>query len=102
MAAERPPERDADIVQRIEAGDLREAFDLIMQRYESKVYRLCFAFMRNRAQAQDAAQESLVRLWRALPNYDGRAALSTWMYAIARNWCLTCLSSKRRTVSLSD
>jgi RNA polymerase sigma-70 factor (ECF subfamily) len=102
MAAGPPQERDADIVLRIEAGDLTEAFDLIMQRYESKVYRLCFAFMRNRAQAQDAAQESLVRLWRALPNYDGRAALSTWMYAIARNWCLTCLSSKHRTVSLSD
>jgi RNA polymerase sigma-70 factor (ECF subfamily) len=94
--------RDADIVLRIEAAELTEAFDLIMQRYESKVYRLCLAFLRDRAQAQDAAQESLVRLWRALPKYDGRAALSTWIYAIARNWCLTCLSAKRRTVSLSE
>lgn len=94
--------RDADIVLRIEAAELTEAFDLIMQRYESKVYRLCLAFLRDRAQAQDAAQESLVRLWRALPKYDGRAALSTWIYAIARNWCLTCLNAKRHTVSLSE
>jgi RNA polymerase sigma-70 factor (ECF subfamily) len=97
-----PPERDADIILRIEAGDLTEAFNLVMQRYESKVYRLCLAFMRNPAQAQDAAQESLVRLWRALARYDGRASLSTWIYAIARNWCLTCLAAQRRTVSLSE
>jgi RNA polymerase sigma-70 factor (ECF subfamily) len=95
-------QRDADIVLHIRAGALTEAFDMIMQRYESKVYRLCLSFMRDRTQAQDAAQESLVRLWRALPRYDGRAALSTWIYAITRNWCLTCLSSKRRTASLSD
>jgi RNA polymerase sigma-70 factor (ECF subfamily) len=95
-------DRDADIVMHIEAGNLTLAFELLMQRYESKVFRLCLAFMRNRANAQDAAQESLVRLWRALPRYDGRAALSTWIYAITRNWCLTCLGSGRRTVSLSE
>jgi RNA polymerase sigma-70 factor (ECF subfamily) len=101
-ALEKPNERDADIVLRIEAGDLTGAFDLLMQRYESKLYRLCLTFLHDRALAQDAAQESLVRLWRALPRYDGRAALSTWVYAITRNWCLTCLASKRRTVSLSE
>jgi RNA polymerase sigma-70 factor (ECF subfamily) len=97
-----PRLRDADIVFLIRAAELRDAFDLIMQRYESKVYRLCLAMLRERTQAQDAAQESLVRLWRALPRYDGRAALSTWIYAITRNWCLTCLSSRQRTVSLQE
>jgi RNA polymerase sigma-70 factor (ECF subfamily) len=101
-ASERPQERDADIVGHIAAGNLTRAFDVVMQRYESKVFRLCFSFMRNRAPAQDAAQESLLRIWRALPKYDGRAALSTWIYAITRNWCLTCLGSKRRTISLSE
>jgi RNA polymerase sigma-70 factor, ECF subfamily len=102
MASDIEGERDADIILRIEAGDLKGAFHLVMQRYESKVYRLCVAFMRNHAQAQDAAQESLVRLWRALPKYDGRAALSTWIYAITRNWCLTCLAARRHAVSLSE
>ncbi len=101
-ALDNAKQRDADIVSRIEAGDLTGAFDLLMQRYESKLFRLCLAFMHDRAQAQDAAQESFVRVWRALPRYDGRAALSTWIYAITRNWCLTCLASKRRTVSLSE
>jgi len=97
-----PRARDADVVLAIRAADLEKAFELIMQRYESKVYRLCLALLRERTLAQDAAQESLVRLWRALPRYDGRAALSTWIYAITRNWCLTCLSARRRNVSLHD
>ena len=97
-----PRLRDADVVLLIRAANLEKAFELIMQRYESKVYRLCLALLRDHAQAQDAAQESLVRLWRALARYNDRAALSTWIYAIARNWCLTCLSSRQRTVSLHE
>lgn len=95
-------QRDADIVLHIRAGNLSQAFDLVMQRYEAKVYRLCVAYLRSPAPAQDAAQESLVRIWRALSRYDGRAALSTWIYTITRNWCLTSASAKHRTVSLSD
>ena len=74
----------------------------MMQRYEAKVYRLCVSYMRSPAAAQDAAQESFVRIWRALGRYDGRASLSTWLYAIARNCCLTALSAARPNVSLSD
>jgi RNA polymerase sigma-70 factor (ECF subfamily) len=95
-------ERDHDIVVLIESGDLTEAFERIMQRYQTKVFRLCVAYVRDPVWAQDAAQESLVRLWRALAKYDGRAALSTWIYAITRNWCLTSLSKRREAVSLDD
>ena len=95
-------QRDRDIISQIKSGNLTEAFELVMQRYEAKVYRLCVAYVRDPSLAQDSAQESLVRLWRALPKYDGRAALSTWIYAITRNWCLTTLSKRRETVSLSE
>ncbi|MET0499863.1 MAG: sigma-70 family RNA polymerase sigma factor [Steroidobacteraceae bacterium] len=94
--------RDADIVRYIGDGNPTQAFELIMQRYEAKVYRLCVAYLRNPVHAQDAAQESLVRLWRALPKYDGRASLSTWIYAITRNWCLSCLSKRPSPLSLSE
>jgi RNA polymerase sigma-70 factor (ECF subfamily) len=94
--------RDADVVAFIRGGQLAEAFDLVMRRYEVKVYRLCLSYVRAPAAAQDAAQESLVRIWRALAKYDGRASLSTWIYTITRNWCLTSLSATRRNVSLSE
>jgi RNA polymerase sigma-70 factor, ECF subfamily len=101
-AAQATEQRDADIVHDIRTGHLTQAFERVMQRYEAKVYRLCVTYFRDPMQAQDAAQESLVRLWRALPKYDGRAALSTWIYAITRNRCLTGLSRTRHTVSISE
>lgn len=101
-ATERPDVDDDEIIHDIRVGNLARAFERVMHRYEAKVYRLCIAFVRNPIQAQDIAQDSLVRIWRALPTYDGRAALSTWIYAITRNGCLTFLSRRRDTVSLSD
>jgi RNA polymerase sigma-70 factor (ECF subfamily) len=88
-------ERDADIVLLLADGEPERAFDRLMARYEAKVYRLCVALLREPAWAQDLAQDSLLRVWRALPRYDpGAAALSTWVYAITRNRCLTALARR--------
>jgi RNA polymerase sigma-70 factor (ECF subfamily) len=94
--------RDSDIAELLRAGHPERAFDALRQRYEGKIYRLCCAMLRNRTQAEDAAQESLVRIWRSLGAYDGRAALSSWIYAITRNRCLTALERRRVLDSLSD
>lgn len=94
--------RDIDIVRLLQCGTSAAAFELIAARYGAKVYRLCFALLREPAAAQDAAQESLLRVWKALSSYDGRAALSTWIYAITRNRCLTALEGRRHDVSISD
>jgi RNA polymerase sigma-70 factor (ECF subfamily) len=94
--------RDDDLLALLAQGAVDEAFSVLARRYESKVHRLCVALLRDHAAAQDAAQESLVRVWRALPRYDGRAALSTWIYAITRNRCLTALSEPGATVSMSE
>lgn len=84
--------RDADVQALLARGDTHGAFELLVPRYEAKVYRLCFTLLREPAAAQDAAQDSLLRVWRALPRFDpAKAALSTWVYAIARNRCLTLL-----------
>jgi len=93
---------DSDIVELLRAERRDVAFDVLLQRYESKIYRLCCAMLRNRAEAEDAAQESFVRIWRALDRYDGRASLSSWIYAIARNRCLTALERRRALDSLND
>jgi RNA polymerase sigma-70 factor, ECF subfamily len=90
-------DRDSDIAQLLQVGHRDRAFALLLPRYEDKVYRLCCALLRERAQAEDVAQESLVRVWQALGNYDCRASLSSWIYAITRNRCLTALA-KRRTL----
>ena len=93
-------ERDQDIVQFIERGDTEAAFGRLVERYEQKLYRLCCGLLRDRVLAEDAAQESLLRIWKSLSKYDARAALSTWIYTIARNRCLTALDRRQVAESL--
>jgi RNA polymerase sigma-70 factor (ECF subfamily) len=93
---------DGDVIALLRTEGRERAFALLLPRYEHKVYRLCCALLRDSSQAQDAAQESLVRIWKALPGYDGRASLSSWIYAITRNRCLTALERRRTQLALND
>jgi RNA polymerase sigma-70 factor (ECF subfamily) len=95
-------QRDQDIVQLLRTGRPDAAFEQLLDRYERKIFRLCCSLLRDPAQAEDAAQESLLRIWKALPGFDGRASLSTWIYTIARNRCFTALERRRESESLSD
>lgn len=94
--------RDSDIVQLLQTGQCDRAFAMLLHRYESKVHRLCCALLRDRGLAEDAAQESLVRVWKGLGSYDSRASLSSWIYAITRNRCLTALTKIKTVVSLDE
>jgi len=95
---------DEDIRQRLTGQRYAEAFELVLERYQDKIFRLAFSMMRNEAQAQDATQDVFVRIWKGLPGYHAGAALSTWIYTITRNTCLTELKkrSTRPTVSLQE
>ena len=86
----------------LQSGAVERAFQLTLARYQDKVYRLCCALLRDPSAAEDAAQESLVRIWKAIGGYDGRASLSTWIYTITRNRCLTAIERRRDLASLTD
>jgi RNA polymerase sigma-70 factor (ECF subfamily) len=58
--------------------------------------------LRDRAWAEDATQDTLMRIWKALPGFAGQSALSTWVYAITKNGCLSELRKKRPQVSIDD
>jgi RNA polymerase sigma-70 factor (ECF subfamily) len=93
---------DEAIVQSILAGRAQEAIERLVPAYRRRVFGLAYSILRDRAAAEDLAQEVFVKLWRALPRYDGRAKLSTWIYAITRNAAVSVLRGRRRTVSLSE
>ena len=95
-------ERDRDILGLLAEGRQEPAFALVLERYERKVFRLCVAMLRDPDQAADAAQDSLVRIWQALGRFDERAALSTWIYTVTRNRCLSAIERRRDHDSLSD
>jgi RNA polymerase sigma-70 factor (ECF subfamily) len=76
----------------------------LLQRYKDKVFRLAFSILHNETQAEDVTQDAFLKIWKGLPSYHGGASLSTWIYTISRNTCLTELSRRNRhpTVSLQE
>ena len=95
-------ERERPIVEMLKAGRKSEAFDLLFVRYSRKVFHLALAILRNHGETEDAAQDALLKVWRALPSYDGSASFSTWLYVIARNTCFTRLGRNRPQLSLTE
>jgi RNA polymerase sigma-70 factor (ECF subfamily) len=66
----------------------REAFDVLVERYQRDVYRLCFRYVNNHHDANDMAQEVFLKAYRAIGRFRGDSAFSTWLYRIAVNTCL--------------
>ena len=93
---------DDEIVQLIQTGRAEEAFERLVPAYRRRVFGLSYSLLRDRGAAEDLAQEVFVKLWQALPRYDGRARLSTWIYAITRNAAISALRGRRRSISMSD
>lgn len=93
---------DEAIIQLVRSGRGQEAFERLVPAYRRRVFGLAYSILRDRAAAEDLAQEVFVKLWQALPRYDGRAQLSTWIYAITRNAAVSALRTRRPSVSLSD
>jgi RNA polymerase sigma-70 factor (ECF subfamily) len=94
---------DRELVDRARAGD-QGAFGQIVRRYHARIHRLAMHLVRDHAEAEDVAQETFIRAYRALARFDGRSEPYTWLYRIAVNLSLNALRSRksRRTISQSD
>ena len=81
-----------------------EAFDAVITMFAARILRLAVAMLGDRALAEDTVQDVMVRIWRALPSYRSEASVSTWIYAITRNRCLTVLKQQgaERSTSLEE
>jgi RNA polymerase sigma-70 factor (ECF subfamily) len=84
MTAAGSDDEDAADVRRVVAGDLA-AFGGIVQRWQTRLINLAWRFCRDRADAEDMAQEAFVRAFRGIHTFRGESAFSTWLTAIAMN-----------------
>jgi RNA polymerase sigma-70 factor, ECF subfamily len=77
-------EIDRQLVERAQRGD-KQAFGLLVQKYQRKLARLLSRFIRDPAEVEDVAQEAFVKAYRALPSFRGDSAFYTWLYRIGIN-----------------
>ena len=95
--AEIPPEADADapLLQRYAAGEAA-AGRLLATRLTPLAYGHALRVLRDGAEAEDVAQEAMMRLWRIAPDWrTGEAKVSTWLYRVVANLCTDRLRARR-------
>ena len=78
-----------------------DAFETLIGRYEDKMYRLAFRFMRNESDAKEVVQDTLLSVWRNLDSFKGDAQFSSWLYRVTANAALMRLRTQRRHPEVS-
>jgi RNA polymerase sigma factor (sigma-70 family) len=81
-----PAEDELALARRVAGGD-RRAFELLMRRYNRRLYRLARASLRDDSEAKDALQEAYLNAYRAIGSFRGDATLSTWLSRLVLNEC---------------
>lgn len=71
-------------------------FDLLYNRYSSKVYAKCFSMLRDEAQAEDATQEIFTKIFLNLSKFKANSKFSTWVYSITYNYCIDYIRKKKK------
>src|ERR1700761_4191953 len=85
----------SDLVARASAGD-HNAFRELAEVHSHELQVHCYRILGSVQDAEDAVQETLLSAWRALPSFEGRSSLRTWLYRIATNRCLNMLREGAR------
>ncbi len=92
---------DQQLVERVQLGD-KNAFNLLVLKYQNKVMSLIARYVRNQADVADVAQEAFIKAYRALPNFRGESAFYTWLYRIAVNTAKNHLVAQGRRAPAND
>lgn len=85
---------ETQVVRRCQSGD-RDAFRLLVERYQSRVFSIAHTLIRSRADVEDIAQQVFTKVFFRIRDFDFRAALITWIYKITINECYNHLRKHR-------
>ncbi len=86
--------RDAELMQRIKEGRDERALRELIDLYQGPVYTMAYRLLGNAHDAEDIAQRTFIRLWKAAPSYEKGARFTTWLFTIVKN--LAFNESRRR------
>jgi len=95
-------DQEQEWILRARAGDV-EAFTKLVEAYQTPVYNLAYRMLGNSVEAEDAAQETFIRVYTRLHTYDENRKFSSWLLSIASHYCIDRLRRRRMTLlSLED
>lgn len=95
---------EKELIARLQARD-EATFEELIRQYEKKVYSLCARMCGNAEDAEEAAQDAFLALWRGIDRFRQESSLSTWIYRLASNACIDLMRRKKKgagSVSLDD
>ena len=87
--------QDELLIRRAQHGDA-DAFEQLLLEHQKNVYNLCYRMAGNPDDAMDLSQETFLRAWRCLDQYQFASAFSTWLYRLCSNICIDFLRRRRR------
>lgn len=97
---------DYELIKAFQKG-MSDQFDLLVLRYQNRIFNLCYRFMGNMKDAEDCVQEIFIKVYRHLDTFRCESSFATWLYKIAMNTCKNKYSSfshriKRMIRSIDD
>lgn len=98
---QQPPMDDDQVIERVCAGEI-ELFEVVMRRYNQRIYRTVRSILRDDDEAVDVMQEAYLNAYAHLRDFSGRARFSTWLTRIAVHEAFARLRRRRRLEPLED
>ncbi|NNF81812.1 MAG: sigma-70 family RNA polymerase sigma factor [Flavobacteriaceae bacterium] len=95
---------DQDIIGAVLNGETSQ-FSILVDRYKDMIYTLAYRMLRNREEAEEAAQDTFIKTYSSLNKFKGDSKFSTWLYRVAYNCCLDRIKKNKRkynTVSIDE
>jgi RNA polymerase sigma-70 factor (ECF subfamily) len=92
---------DNEIISKVLQGD-HQAYALLVNRYQNYVFTLTLRMIKNREDAEEVAQDTFIKAYRALADFRGAAKFSTWLYTIVNTSCITFLRKKKMELHSLD
>lgn len=92
-------ELDENLVKLAQNGDT-EAYGVLVERYQRRVFNVCYGVVRNHDDATDLAQDAFIKAFRSLSRFRGNSKFYTWIYRIAKNVCIDHIRKQKRRNSV--
>lgn len=92
-------QKEKRLIRRVKKGD-HLAFAELVDRYKNSVYAICLRMVGNRQEAEDLSQETFIRAYKNIAQFDSDRKFSTWLFRIATNVSIDSLRRKKPSVSL--